>query len=44
MVVVGDVENEKVRVYILALKYWFQGDDWKFAKEYAESLVVKGWK
>jgi hypothetical protein len=35
---------KKIRVYALAVKYWFQGDDWKFAKEYAESLVVKGWK
>jgi hypothetical protein len=34
---------DNIRVYILAIKYWLQGDDWKFAKEYAEALV-KGYK
>jgi len=34
---------DKIRVFILALKYWMQGDDWDKAVEYAESLV-KGWK
>jgi hypothetical protein len=32
-----------INVYILTIKYWLQGDDWKFAKEYAEALV-KGYK
>lgn len=35
--------EDKVRVYILAVKYWYSGDDWDFAKGYALSLV-KGWK
>ncbi len=34
---------EKIRIYILAIKYWVQGDEWKFAVEYAEA-IVKGWK
>ena len=32
-----------IRIYILTIKYFIQGDDWKFAKEYATSLV-KGFK
>ena len=32
-----------INIYILTIKYWLQGDDWKFAKEYAEALV-KGYK
>jgi len=34
---------DTIRVYILAIKYWLSGDEWKFAKEYAEALV-KGFK
>ena len=34
---------EKIRIYILAVKYYLQGDEWNFAVEYATSLV-KGWK
>ena len=34
---------DTVRVYILAIKYFMQGDKWKFAVEYAES-IVKGFK
>jgi hypothetical protein len=34
---------KKIRIYCLALKYFMQGDEWKFAVEYAEALV-KGWK
>jgi hypothetical protein len=30
-------------VYSLAVKYWLSGDDWRFAVEYAESLV-KSWR
>jgi len=25
--------------YFLAIKYWLQGDTWKFAKEYAYSIT-----
>ena len=33
-----------IRVYCLALKYWFfDGDEWKNAKEYAEA-IVKTWR
>jgi hypothetical protein len=32
-----------IRIYILAIKYFLQGDKWQFAKEYAES-IVKGFK
>ncbi len=36
--------SDKVRIYSLTLKYWFNdGDDWDFARGYALSLV-KGWK
>ena len=34
---------DKIRIYILAVKYFAQGDSWKKAVEYAESLVL-GWK
>lgn len=34
---------ETFRIYFLTIKYWLQGDDWDFAKEYAEALV-KGYK
>jgi len=34
---------KKIRIYFLAVKYWAQGDSWKFAKKYAEYLV-RGWK
>ena len=33
----------KIRIYLLAVKYWFQGDPWGFAVEYATS-IVKGFK
>lgn len=33
----------EIRIYILTIKYWLQGDDWNFAKEYAES-IVRGFK
>lgn len=33
----------KIRIYYLALKYWIQGDEWRFAVEYAKA-IVKGWK
>lgn len=34
---------DKIRIYKLAVRYWLSGDEWKFAVEYAESLV-KGFK
>lgn len=35
--------SDKVGIYSLTFKYWFNGDDWDFARGYALSLV-KGWK
>ncbi len=35
--------NDKIEIYILAIKYWIQGDKWKFAVEYATG-IVKGFK
>ena len=32
-----------IRIYLLAIKYWLQGDEWIFAVEYAKALV-RGWK
>jgi len=32
-----------IRIYILTIKYYFQGDKWKCAKKYATRLV-KGFK
>lgn len=29
----------RIDIYLLAIKYWLQGDDWKFAYEYAEALI-----
>lgn len=34
--------STKIRRYILAIKYWLQGDDWQFAVEYADA-IVNGW-
>ena len=34
---------DKIRIYYLAVKYFAQGDDWKKAVEYAESLIL-GWR
>lgn len=33
----------KFRILLLTIKYYFQGDEWKFAKEYA-TWLVKGFK
>ncbi len=35
--------KDRYRIFILAVKYWLQGDGWRFAKEYAEA-IVKGFK
>jgi hypothetical protein len=35
--------DKKVSFYRMAIKYWWAGDDWLFAKEYALSLI-NGWK
>lgn len=29
-----------VRKYVLALKYWLQGDDWKTAVAYANRITL----
>lgn len=34
---------DTIRVYILAIKYWLQGDEWRFALEYSKALVKHGW-
>lgn len=32
--------KDEIRIFWLTFKYWFfQGDDWKFARSYARSLV-----
>ena len=39
------MKTEKDRVelsaygYLLTVKYWLQGDSWKFARQYAYSIV-----
>ena len=33
--------KSKVRIYLLSMKYWLQGNDWREAKHYAE-FIVKG--
>ena len=35
--------NLKMRILILAIKYWWQGDDWKTAWKFAKK-IVKGFK
>jgi len=35
--------SEALRIYLLAIKYWLQGDAWDFSVEYA-SAIVKGFK
>jgi len=35
--------TDTIRILYLTIKYWLQGDDWKFALEYATS-IVKGFK
>lgn len=35
--------RQRADIFLLSVKYWLQGDDWKFAKEYA-SAIVKGFK
>ena len=32
-----------IKIYFLTIKYWLQGDEWGFAKEYAEA-IVRGFK
>ena len=34
---------DKIRVFMLTLKYWMQGDDWPEAKEFAK-VIVNRWK
>ena len=35
--------GKKFQLYKLAIKYYFAGDDWDFAKAYAFSLI-KNWR
>lgn len=35
--------DKQLSFYKMAIKYWWGGDDWLFAQEYALSLI-KGWK
>jgi hypothetical protein len=35
--------TDKIRLHTLAIKYYFKGDDWDFAREYAMS-IIKGFK
>lgn len=32
--------KDKISIYLLAIKYWSQGDSWKEAKEFAETIVL----
>jgi len=43
VLVAGDVKMKEIRIFILTIKYWLKGDDWEFAKEYAEA-IVRGFK
>ena len=36
-------QMKTIHIYILAIKYFLQGDTWEFAKEYAKA-IVKGFK
>ena len=36
---IGMVIRKKIRIYLLAIKYWSQGDTWVEAVEYAGALV-----
>jgi hypothetical protein len=35
--------QDQISFYKMAIKYWWSGDDWLFAQEYALSMI-KGWK
>jgi len=35
--------KRNLKILILAIKYWLEGDDWWYAMKTAERLV-KGWK
>ena len=34
---------DKIRIYILAVKYWMNGDDWEAAVDFAK-FIVEGFK
>ena len=38
-----DEIKDNFRIFFLAVKYWLQGDEWDFAKDFAAS-IVKGFK
>lgn len=31
--------EDTLAIYMLTVKYWLQGDEWKFAKSYARAIV-----
>jgi len=33
------INTKKIDIFFLSIKYWFQGDTWKEAKEFAIALV-----
>ena len=35
--------DKQLEFYKLSIKYWWAGDEWWFAQDYALSLI-KGWK
>jgi len=37
------INTKKIDIFFLSIKYWLQGDTWKFAKEYA-TAIVEGFK
>ena len=32
---------DKIRIFFLAVKYWFSGDDWDEAIEFAKVIVTR---
>ena len=39
----GGPMKTKIRIFLLAVRYFRQGDDWQFAKEYA-AFIINGLK
>ena len=33
------LKMDKIRIYILAIKYYFNGDNWEFAIDYAKRII-----
>lgn len=36
--------GDKIAIYVLAIKYWCQGDDWADAVITARNLVTEMWR